>query len=170
MHPNCRCSTAAYMSRTEETIKAQESIAEENGSDIINSPEETEDTDVHVIGKINRDIYKCITDDIVTDDVIITDERIVHIKERHSADYEEVLGFIPQVLEDPDYIMQDERPFTGLVIKSIVEDREHIQIVLRIQTSSDEIGFKNSVISCWKISDKRLHNYLRNKQIIYKKE
>ena len=35
------------------------------------------------IGKLNRDIYKCITDDIVTDEVIITDNQIQHIKDRH---------------------------------------------------------------------------------------
>ena len=30
---------------------------------------------MHIIGKINRDIYKCITDDIVTDEVIITENK-----------------------------------------------------------------------------------------------
>ena len=44
---------------------------------------------MHIVGKINREIYKCITDDIVTDEVIITEERIGHIKERHPNDYEQ---------------------------------------------------------------------------------
>ena len=35
---------------------------------------------MHLIGKIDKNIYKCITEDIVTDEVIITDERIRHIK------------------------------------------------------------------------------------------
>lgn len=35
---------------------------------------------MHTVGKIDREIYKCITKDIVTDEVIITDERIGHIK------------------------------------------------------------------------------------------
>lgn len=43
---------------------------------------------MHTVGRINRDIYKCITEDLVTDEVIITDERIQHIKERHPDDYE----------------------------------------------------------------------------------
>ncbi len=29
--------------------------------------------------------------------------------------------------------------------------------------------YKNSVITSWKITEKRLNNYLRNKEIIYKK-
>ncbi len=44
--------------------------------------------EVHTVGKINRDIYKCVTDDIVTDEVIITDNQIQHIKDRHPNDYE----------------------------------------------------------------------------------
>lgn len=43
---------------------------------------------MHSVEKISRDIYKCITNDITTDEVIITDERIMHIKERHPSDYE----------------------------------------------------------------------------------
>lgn len=35
---------------------------------------------------------------------------------------------------------------------------------------NDDPNYKNSVISCWEISEKRLQNYLRNKTILYKKE
>lgn len=53
----------------------------ENGIkvDIMNSPDTKEVADVHIVGRIDREIYKCITEDIVTDEVIITDERIEHI-------------------------------------------------------------------------------------------
>ena len=43
---------------------------------------------MHTVGEIDRRIYKCITNDITTNEVIITDERIMHIKERHPDDYE----------------------------------------------------------------------------------
>ena len=39
---------------------------------------------MHSVGKINREIYKCVTTDIVTDEVIITDNQIQHIKSYHS--------------------------------------------------------------------------------------
>ncbi|RKI78934.1 hypothetical protein D7V90_16685 [bacterium 1xD42-87] len=42
---------------------------------------------MHTIGKINRDIYKCVTEDIVTDEVIITDERIAHIIQRRGKTF-----------------------------------------------------------------------------------
>lgn len=30
--------------------------------------------DVHIVGRIDRNIYKCITEDIVTDEVVITSD------------------------------------------------------------------------------------------------
>lgn len=54
---------------------------------VIIKPENTgETTKVHIIGKIDRDIYKCVTEDIITDEVIITDNQIQHIKDRHPND------------------------------------------------------------------------------------
>lgn len=44
---------------------------------------------------------------IITDKVIITDERIKHIKSRHGGDYEEYITYIPEVIGNPDYILQD---------------------------------------------------------------
>lgn len=37
---------------------------------------------MHTIGRIDKNIYKCVAGDIVTDEVIITDERIAYIIQR----------------------------------------------------------------------------------------
>lgn len=120
------------------------------------------------IGKINRDIYKCITEDITTEDVIITDERIQHIKEHHPRHFEIVAPFLQNALEEPDYILEDSDK-SGLLLKKIEENGLQIQVVLRIQTSADTDGFKNSVISAWKIRDKEYNRLIRNKNILYKR-
>ena len=39
------------------------------------------------VGYIDIEKYRCITDDITTDEVIITEERIHHIKERRGTDF-----------------------------------------------------------------------------------
>lgn len=62
----------------------------------------------NVVGKIDQEIYQCITNDIVTDEVIITDERIEHIKERHPNDYERFCSYIPEMISNPDYIIEAE--------------------------------------------------------------
>lgn len=40
------------------------------------------------ICKLDIDKYKCVTSDIITYEVIITDKQIEHIKERHPYDFE----------------------------------------------------------------------------------
>ena len=47
-------------------------------------------------------------------------------------------------LNDPDFIIRDKHKNTGLVIKHLVTDKGHTQIVFRICTSEDEPGYKNS--------------------------
>ncbi len=126
---------------------------------------------MHLIGKIDRELYRCITDQIVTEDVIITTNQMQHILERHPEVYEKVVNYFESALKNPDYIIEDKHVNTGLIIKRInLKDGQHIQIVLRICTAEDEPGYKNSIISCWEISEKRLQNYLRNKRILYKNE
>ena len=113
--------------------------------------------------------YRCITEDIQTREVIITAERIQHIKTHHPGHFEVIAPFLAAAVETPDYILED-APNTGLILKAVSEDDLRIQMVLRIHTSSDAPGFKNSIISAWKISESRWNNYLRNKKILYKSE
>ena len=121
------------------------------------------------IGKINKEIYRCITEDIVTDEVIITNNQIEHIKFRHREAYDLAMCSILEALSEPDFIFKDKHPNTGLVVKNLLVSGNHLQIVLRICTSTDQEGYKNSIISCWQISEGRLANYLRNKEVLYRK-
>lgn len=125
---------------------------------------------VYELGVLNWKIYGCITDKYITDEVIITEEQLVHIFNRHPEAYNEIINHIREILKDPDFILRDKHPNTGLVIKKIYETEESSLLVLRISTVEEKAGYKNSVITCWKITKKRLENYLRNKEIIYKKE
>ena len=36
---------------------------------------------IHSLGKLNLEIYSCITTDFITDEVIITEEQLSHIRE-----------------------------------------------------------------------------------------
>ena len=74
---------------------------------------------MYSIGKINQKIYKCITEDIITEEVIITDNQIQHIKDRHPEAYNKVLKNIQEAISTPDYIIRDKHAYTGLIIKRI---------------------------------------------------
>ena len=123
---------------------------------------------------LDKKLYKCISDVIDTDQVVLTDKQILHIADKHPDAYNDVLIELNATIACPDYIIKDEKhDNTGLVIRKITSDKkckEHTFIVLRICTDSHHGKFANSVISGWKISDKRLQSYLRNKVVLYKKE
>ena len=123
-----------------------------------------------LVGKINREIYKCITEDITTDEVIITDERIEHIKERHPDDYERYYSYLSYIITAPDYIIKANKPNTGVVLKEIQENGEKIKLVLRIKIENDPAEYRNSIISFWKIGEQTWKKTLKNKKILYKQK
>ncbi|HIR61234.1 MAG TPA: hypothetical protein IAB37_06660 [Candidatus Faecivivens stercoravium] len=123
-----------------------------------------------VIGRIDREIFRCIAEDIVTEEVVMTDNQLQHILQRHPEVFPAVLDVLRDILRDPDYIIEDKHPYTGLVVRRLETGSESLQVVLRICTSEDQPGYKNSVISCWEISERRLKNYLRNKKILYNRQ
>lgn len=125
---------------------------------------------MHKVGRINRDIYKCITDDIATDEVIITDERIAHIKERHPNDYERYYRYLREIVTHPQYIVETNKPYTALILKEFADEEEQFKTVLRLTTSHDNPEFKNSIITFMKINDKEWRRILKNKGILYKEE
>ncbi len=126
---------------------------------------------MHIVGRIDRKIYECITDDITTDEVIITEERIQHIVERHPNDYEQYYAYLKTVVEDPDYIIEANKPNTALILKEIIEsDERQFKTILRLKTSKDNKVFKNSIITFMKINEKEWSRLIRNKRILYKRE
>ena len=128
-------------------------VAEVSQSATIDIAEDKGNIEVHSIGKIDREIYKCITEDIRTDEVIITDNQIQHIKDRH-----------------PDYIVETPKPNTALILKEIITEKEKFKTVLRLATSVDNKEYKNSIITFMKIDEKEWNRLLRNKRVLYKKE
>ena len=125
---------------------------------------------IHSLGKLNLEIYSCITTDFITDEVIITEEQLSHIREKHPEAYQDTLLYVKDVLDDPDYIFKDKKENSGIVVKKIINEEEHSLLVIKIINSKDNKDYKNSVITGWKITEKRLNKYIRNKNIIYKKE
>ncbi len=123
-----------------------------------------------IIGRLDIEIYKCITDGIITDEVIITEERIQHIKERHPNDYELFYSYMREVIERPEYIIEANRPNTALILKSFSNGDKQFKTILRLVTSADNNAFKNSVITFMKINEKEWNRLIKNKKILYKSE
>lgn len=148
----------------------KEIVAEAPQCGTMNVSEDKGNIEVHNIGKIDIEIYKCITEDITTDEVIITDERIGHIKERHPNDYERYCRYMKEIVEDPQYIIETIKPKTALILKEFNDGTEPFKTVLRLKTSEDNEGYKNSIITFMKINEKEWRRLINNKKILYKKE
>ena len=125
---------------------------------------------MNFICKINRELYRVVEDDLVSDDVIITEQQILHIEEGHPGDYARLSAYIPQALQEPDYILRGNRPHTALVLKQITTSELTAEVVLRLKVSSDPEEYKNSIITMWNLSPKRFRRLLRQSEILYKKE
>ncbi len=78
---------------------------------------------IHTVGKIDRKIYKCIANVLITDEVIITDNQLRHILDRHPDAYNEVINYLSEIICDPDFIIEDKHKNTGLVIKRIKSEK-----------------------------------------------
>ena len=125
---------------------------------------------VQFVTRIDISKYKCVSEHIVTDEVVITVERIQHIKGRHPNDFEQYEKYIRAVIEQPDYILEANKPNTAFLLKSFTEEENRFELILRLAVNGDPEGYKNSVITFLKVSPKRYNRYLRTKKILYKSE
>ena len=121
------------------------------------------------ICKLDRELYSVVTKDIASDDVIITDKQIEHIKERHPNDFELFGKFFAEMIRDPDYILEANKPNTAIVLKEVEVDGRKLKLILRLKTSADPAEYKTSIITFQHISDKRYARYVHNANILYRK-
>lgn len=149
--------------------KEENELKYDEGSNIIKENICEEEKDVHYVGKIDKHKFELISEDITTEEVVLTDKQVEHIKERHPSDYERYFKYFKKIIENPDYIIKDGKPNTGALLKEFIEDNERFQMILRLHTSTDIPGYKNSIITFFKISQKKYRQYLRNKEIVWKK-
>ena len=125
---------------------------------------------VREVGRIDIEKYRCVTPQISTDEVVITDERIEHIKQRHPNDYERFVGYFPEIISDPDYIIASDRPNTAVILKEIQVSGEKFKLILRLKVEGDPANYKNSILSFWHIGDTTWRKTIKNKNILYKRE
>lgn len=125
---------------------------------------------MNVICKIDIEIYRCVTPFIKTSEVVLTEERVSHIREHHPNDFERYSKYIVDMIKRPQYILDDLVPNTAVIVQEFQEAGECFRLVLKIAVAEDWEDKKNSVITFMKISEKKFRKYLRNKKILYKSE
>ena len=118
------------------------------------------------IGNINTELLDKKFN-IKTSKLIITKERIEHIRKKHWNDFELYGKYMLQIIEEPDYILKDiENDNTVLFLKTINE--LNLQIVIKLQTENIIDKF-NTVITFWHMRKRSYNQILKKNKIIYKK-
>ena len=123
------------------------------------------------IGKIDISKYQPITKNkIITDQVILTDNRKKHIIERRGQEfYDKYSSLFADVVADPDYIFKDKNENTALAAKIINIDGSSVNIVLRLVVEGENPNYKNAIITAVCENNKRFSQRLRNTPPVYKR-
>lgn len=126
---------------------------------------------MQTIGTLDKEKYSQISPNIISDEVILTNNRIEHIKERRGEKFfEEYSPYFGDIVKDPDYIFSDSKDNTAVACKTIFENGESVNIVVRLAVEGDDPTYKNSIITAIKESKKRFAQRLRNNTPVYTKK
>lgn len=109
---------------------------------------------------------------IITEEVILTDERLYeHILLFHEEEYKQLRRYIKNIIEDPDYIVEDNRhEDTMIYLKQIEEISKNGRVVIKLALGKDEEHSKNSIITLMKLNKRTWNQTIRNRgKIIWKK-
>lgn len=121
------------------------------------------------LGKIDPQIFEKKFGKILTDEVIITNERIEHIQTHHPEDYHLFEIYGKDCIQYPDLILSDEKNFgTVFMIKKLSDT--NLNMVLRLVLENEDCRLKNSVMTFWRIRESNLNKLIKKNEILYKKE
>lgn len=117
------------------------------------------------IGKLNIELFEEIGENLITDEVIFTYERMNHVETKRVQLFNQVKEHLPNILYNPDYIYKDwnNRDNTLVLIKSL-DEKSNLNVVLKIAVLNDEKHTKNSIITMIKIGNKTFNKIKRNKK------
>lgn len=167
---NSAAGTAGISTAAEAAPSQPNTVVEAEKSGIMGTGNNAGGETVHTVGKIDIEKFRVVSDKIRTDEVIITDERIAHIMERHPGDYEQYSSRIKEMVEHPQYILEDKVPDTAVIMNEFTGKDENFRLILKLAVMGDEASKVNSVITFIRISEKSFKKYIRNKKILYKSE
>lgn len=122
-----------------------------------------------VLGKIKTQPFEKEFGKLRTDEIIITDERVQHIKNRHPEDYELFEKYGIDAVKNPDLIIKDEKNInTVFVIKRL--ENTNLNVVVKLALEVDSTDYKNSIMTFYRLRDKNLRRLEKKNKMLYKKE
>ena len=154
---------------TREHIKDYKVSTKLNNNGTISKNKNKEGKELHYIGKIDKNKIGEYSKKITTDDVILTDERKLHIFEDHEKDYETIINNIDRVVLNPKEVLEDCKNKDTLFLIDRLE-KNNLNVVVKLNTTNNKEHPQNSVMTAWIIRDKNLRKLRERNKTIYKDE
>lgn len=152
-----------------ERMRAYNGVDNFGKSGIIERKRLPEVQDVHYIGKIDKRLLEQEFGELKTAEVVLTDERRLHIKERHANDFDMFEQNCKEIIAHPQIVLKDEKnPDTVFMINHIAET--NLNVVVKLAVVDDERHPKNSIMTSYRIRDKNLKKLEKKNKILYKLE
>lgn len=174
-HPNCRCCYAPVVEAGltgEDAAKSTTSLRHDAENDIIASSTTDGGGDVEFLcdlqaaykGHLEREFGE-----LNTDEVVLTEERDVHIREHHPQDYELFGRYRIQTIMEPDLILRDNKnEDTVFMIRHL--ESTNLNVVLRLSVSAEDRERKNSIMTFFRIRNSNLEKLEEKNKVLYKRE
>lgn len=107
------------------------------------------------LGHINTSLLEKTFGKIPTSEIIVTDERLAHIRERHQIDFKLFEKYAAECVENPDFIIKDNKhPNTIFMIKKLPDT--NLNVVSKLALDAHKNGLKNSVMTFYRIRQRNL--------------
>lgn len=125
---------------------------------------------MHYIGKLDIDKLGIYRNKLITAEVIMTNERLYqHILIHHKSEYEQLEKYIKDIIENPDYIIEDNRHSDTMIYLKQISNLKG-RIIIKLALGQDEEHNKNSIITIMKLNGRTWKQTIRNRgKIIWQK-
>lgn len=121
------------------------------------------------LGSLNMTLFQAWFGELNTDEIIVTHERVEHIKEHHLIDFDLFAQHGADCVQDPDYIIEDCKHIGTVFMAKRLSDI-NLNVVVRLSLQSDAPHLKNSVMTFFRIRDRNLEKLIQKNRLLYKKE
>lgn len=121
------------------------------------------------IGKLDKEKLGKYKNKIVTDDIVLTNERKAHIYNNHPKDYKKIIDNIERVVLNPAEVIEDVKN-TDTVFFISKLDKSNLNVIVKLNTTNNKEHPQNSIMTAWIIRDSNLKKLRQNNKTIYKSE
>lgn len=123
------------------------------------------------ITKLDRNKLEKYKKRLITEEVILTDERLYeHILLFHENEYKELRPYLKSIIDNPDYIIEDNRhEDTMIYLKQVKNIEKNGRVVIKLALGQNREHNKNSIITMMKLNNRTWKQTLKNRgKIIWK--